>query len=264
MLKLFYKIPLFLLLTIGLVFVFPNSAWAASPTQSFDNCDSDGTNIVSDSGCVDGGTGWGGDWVDNNTGNYISETTNCQSSNCVENDNTGDTEHSRDFDGAGTAAAEASFYVRDGGGTVNTFEIAFCPSGEARCSSQGGGGGDYKFSIDITAARAVRLQYDGANDSIGTADSTHRLVEIEWGDDFGSGKGCTSGQVTARFDGGTWTDCRSMVSGNDPGGINFAANDTNGQSDKIQIDEFTVTASAAAAATTQPPEPYFMFFDRLL
>lgn len=240
-------------LIIFLSWILAPVVYAASPEHDFDDCSTDGTDIVTD--CNTGGTGWSGNWTSGGTGDYVSETTNCQSSNCTENDDGGDTGHYRTA--AETSAGSGSFYVRKNGGNVNTFALAICDSGTTgECTTLFPAGDDPKFEFRFTPAEAVLLAYSGGTDNLGTADSTHRLVEFEWGD---SGT-CSSGQVRARFDGGSYSACRTMITslGNDPGGITLGTDDTAGQTDTVQIDEFSMSETADEAAATRTP-PLWIF-----
>lgn len=243
----------FLYLTLILVLIFPHLVLAATVNESFDNCD--GVETLGDaSNCSTGGSGFSGDWVAV-SGDWNASALTCQVANCVVDSGATDANATRTFTAKASGANTVYFSLND----QNTGNAHF-----AVCKDGFTGSCPDEFNFDLIARRnafADVLASDGTGTlSLGTLTyGTPQKLEFEWGTENGlSGEAaCTAGQVRYSFNDATWSACRNMNAGNNPGGFDLQRDGS--VLITAMFDEIAGTETAAAA-TAEVPTPIFIDF----
>jgi len=240
------SILLITLLGLSVIFALPQVVWAvASDVELFDGY-TDEASLQGLSGST-GEVGWGEVWQDgDNTADLTIETTGGQSNEFAIADSLGnDVTANNDRNlASGISDGSASYYTKRANTDANANMIYFRKADTTLMFAvhfeRSGLGGDVLF-----------LQGD-ANEDIGNWDTagSWELVEVEWGDDGGTGT-CAANQVRARFNGGTWGACHGYKNSTtgDVENIQLEAQDAGGQESEMAIDELTINDDGAAPAT---------------
>lgn len=241
---------LFILFLCIRLFALPQNAFAVSDvTEPFSGY----TGALSGE---NGGTGWNAAWNASSAGDFTVQTTGCQSGDCVMANTASDVNTNRTFSTAGEADGVVTFWIKhhDTVDGVNGV-FAFCPEGTANCSTA-----TAKFYISHRRASfndALLASTDGGSVNLGAwTDNSMQLMTIEWGGINGT---CTSSEVRAKFNGGSFSSCVTMTSGNNVDGVNLTAGGALG--DEIWTDtwDFVFTA-AGGGATAEVPINFWTFF----
>ena len=249
---------IFLIIFIGLFifwtsFSLPEIAFAATATEGFDYTATEG--LIGKNGGSNFTSAWSFTSTPaSQTDPTITADASCSapsSGNCVTAENTNATFVYRQF-GAITAGGRISFYFSKATETNSEGNaIFFCPDGvfgQFDCSDAG-----ELFSIIVNrpgAGGSVLLRASGGTDNLGSwTENTFQQVLVDYAGDFGSGKGCSSTQVTASFNGGAWSTCRTLDTTGNAGTIQFSG----GSSDSFWLDTLSIDGVPAQAGPATAP-----------
>ena len=238
---------LFVILSFSAYYLlaWPVAYAAAIATHSWDECTS-ALDITAT--CASGGSGYSGNWT-NGLAGFIGRATSCQVANCITTDGVGDNKVYRTF--SATASGHGSIYMSRTSGDTNAFRFNFCQSGTTTCEDTG------KFYIRVdrpTNGSDVNICTSSCTSLASWTADTQQLIQYQWGTDGTWTTACASGEVTANFNGSSFSSCLTMAAGNDPGTTEFISDDVTG-GDNIIWDELNNDDAAAGGGTTTTITP---------
>lgn len=179
-----------------------------------------------------GGFGWTTTWVKIAAGDFIVQNSDCQFNSCVKPTGAGDAHDYRLF--SGRSSGSGTFYGKVTG--ESSQYVVFCRNTSGpECAPSGL---DERFYLEFSASfQTVTLRATGsASQGLGSlVNGNWGLVDLQFG---GNGGVCSTTQVRARLNGGSWSSCVEMANSGALAAVELFYNAFSGR--ELWVDELSV------------------------